>query len=92
MRSLYNPTRTKNIAKATENLVRKLQQLCPNCNFVNFDVVERLKELRCGLCGLATQVIRTNVYHCDRCNFKQEPLFSNGVKFADQMYCSHYNP
>jgi hypothetical protein len=92
MRSLYNPTRMKNIAKATEDLVRKLQQLCPNCNFVNFDVVESLKGLRCELCGFPTQVTRANIYHCDRCDFKQEILFPNGIQFADPMYCSYCNP
>jgi hypothetical protein len=92
MRSHYNPTRTKNIVKATDDLVRKLQQLCPNCNFVNFDVVESLKGLRCELCGFPTQVTRAHLYQCDRCDFKQEILFPNGIQFADPMYCSYCNP
>ena len=92
MRSLYNPTRMKNIAKATEDLVRKLQQLCPNCNFVAFDVVENLKGLRCELCRFPTQVTRSHLYQCDRCDFKQESLFPDGVQFADPMYCSYCNP
>jgi hypothetical protein len=92
MRSLYNPTRMSNIAKATEDLVRKLQQLCPNCNFVNFDVVERLKGLPCKLCGLPTQVTRAHVYRCDRCQFQQEVLFPNGIQIADPMYRSYCNP
>ena len=92
MRSLYNPTRMSNIAKATEDLVRKLQQLCPNCNFVNFDVVKTLKGLPCELCGLPTQVTRANVYRCDRCQFQQEVLFPNAIQIADPMYCSYCNP
>jgi hypothetical protein len=92
MRSLYNPTRMNNIAKATEDLVRKLQQLCPNCNFVNFDVVERLKGLPCELCGLPTQVTRANIYRCDRCQFQQEVLFPDETQTADPMYCSYCNP
>jgi hypothetical protein len=92
MRSLYNPTRMSNIAKATEDLVRKLQQLCPNCNFVNFDVVERLKGLPCELCGLPTQVTRAHVYRCDRCQFQQEILFPNQIQIADPMYCAYCNP
>jgi hypothetical protein len=92
MRALYNPTRMKNIAKATEDLVRKLQQLCPNCNFVNFDVVQKLKGLRCEICGLPTQVTRAHLYKCDRCDFKQEVLFPDGIQLADPMYCSYCNP
>ena len=92
MRSLYNPTRMSNIAKATEELVRKLQQLCPNCGFVNFDVVERRKGLPCELCGLPTQVTRAHIYRCDRCQFRQEVLFPDEVQTADPMYCSYCNP
>ena len=91
MRALYNPTRMKNIVKATEDLVRKLQQLCPNCNFVNFDVIEKIKGLPCNLCGLPTQFSRIHVYGCDRCKFRQEQLFPNGMQ-ADPMYCSYCNP
>jgi len=92
MRALYNPTRMSNIAKATEELVRKLQQLCPNCNFVNFDVVKRLKGLPCELCGLPTQVTRAHVYRCDRCQFQQEVLFPDEIQVADPMYCAYCNP
>jgi hypothetical protein len=92
MRAFYNPTRMINIAKATEDLVRKLQQLCPNCNFVNFDVVKRLKGLPCELCGLPTQVTRAHVYRCDRCQFQQEVLFPDEIQVADPMYCAYCNP
>lgn len=92
MRALYNPTRMKNIAKATEDLVRKLQQLCPNCNFVNFDVVELLKGLPCELCGLPTQMIRAHLYKCDRCEFQQQISFPAGIRVADAMYCNYCNP
>jgi hypothetical protein len=92
MRALYNPTRMKNIAKATEDLVRKLQQLCPHCSFVNFDVVKRIKGLPCELCGLPTRATRANVYRCDRCQFQQEILFPDQVQTADPMYCSYCNP
>jgi hypothetical protein len=92
MRALYNPTRMKNIAKATEDLVRKLQQFCPNCNFVNFDIVKNLKGLPCELCGIPTQVTRAHVYRCDRCDFYQEIPFPNGLQRADPMYCSYCNP
>lgn len=92
MRALHNPTRMDNIAKATQDLVRKLQQVCPNCNFVNFDVVEQLKGLPCELCGLPTQVTRTNLYRCDRCQFQKEKLFPNGIYSANAMYCNYCNP
>ncbi|PZU96030.1 MAG: hypothetical protein DCE90_11425 [Pseudanabaena sp.] len=92
MRALHNPTRMKNIAKATVDLVRKLQQLCPNCNFVNFDVVKRLRGLPCEICGIPTQAIRAHLYKCERCEFEQEILFPDEIQFANPMYCSYCNP
>ena len=92
MRSLYNPTRMSNIAKATEDLVRKLQQLCPNCNFVNFDVVKKIKGLPCELCGLPTQITRAHIYGCDRCQFQREVLFPEKIQIADPMHCDYCNP
>lgn len=92
MRSLYNPTRMSNIAKATEDLVRKLQQLCPNCNFVNFDVVKKIKGLPCELCGLPTQITRAHIYGCDRCQFQREVLFPEKIQIADPMHCHYCNP
>ncbi|WP_271252896.1 DUF6671 family protein [Pseudanabaena sp. Chao 1811] len=92
MRALYNPTRMKNIAKATEDLVRKLGQLCPNCNFVNFDVVEKLKGLPCQFCNLPTQSTRAHLYQCSRCKFQREQIFPEGKQFADPMHCSYCNP
>jgi len=92
MRALYNPTRMANIAKATEDLVRKLQLLCPNCNFVNFDIAKYLKGLPCEICRLPTQVTRAHLYRCDRCHFQKEELFPNGIKTADPQYCNYCNP
>ena len=92
MRALYNPTRMKNITQATEDLVRKLRQLCPSCNFVNFDITQKLKGLPCELCGLPTQSPRAHLYQCDRCNFQQEILFPDGNQVANPMYCSYCNP
>ncbi|MFN5978506.1 MAG: DUF6671 family protein, partial [Pseudanabaena sp.] len=64
----------------------------PNCSFVNFDVVQKLKGLPCELCGLPTQSIRAHLYKCDYCKFQQEFIFPYGIQYADPMYCSYCNP
>jgi len=92
LRAFHNPTRMGNITKATQDLVRKLQQLCPQCSFVNFDVVETRPGLPCHLCGLPTPVPRSQVLRCDRCQFQQENLFPQGSQKADPQYCSYCNP
>jgi hypothetical protein len=90
MREMFNPTRLKNIAKATQNLIQKIQQTCPNCHCPGFDVVERKPGLRCGLCGLPTPLVRAEIYECQKCNFQEtRPA---GEEFADPTYCNYCNP
>ena len=92
MRALFNPTRMQNIEKATQDLLRKIHQTCPRCDFPGFDVVEQKRGLPCNLCGIPTQLIRTSISICQKCGFKQEKLFPQGVETADPSYCNYCNP
>jgi hypothetical protein len=91
MRAMYNPTRMKVIAKATENLVKKVKNYCPNCGFPAFQINERKKGLPCDGCGLPTNSIKAEICICDRCNFREEKLFPYG-ETAEAMYCQYCNP
>lgn len=92
MRAMYNPTRMKNIEKATRDLIKKLQQTCPNCGYPGFDITERNKGLPCSICNLPTALTRVEIYQCKHCNFSQEVLFPNGVEKADPSQCMYCNP
>lgn len=92
MRALFNPTRMKNIEKATLDLLRKLNQLCPQCSWPGFEVVETKKGLPCALCNLPTQMTRSVVYGCKKCEFNEERLFPDGLEKADPAQCMYCNP
>lgn len=92
MRALYNPTRMKNIEKATWDLLKKLNQLCPNCSWPGFEVVSRKEGLPCALCNLPTQLTHSVIYECKKCEFNQEVLFPNGLEKADPSQCMYCNP
>jgi hypothetical protein len=92
MRAMYNPTRMKAIAKATRNLIEKLNRFCPQCSTPGFDVVERLSGLPCGWCSSPTSLIRAAIYQCQKCNYRQETLFPDRVETADPSYCPYCNP
>jgi predicted Zn-ribbon and HTH transcriptional regulator len=92
MRALYNPTRMKNIAKATLDLARKINSRCPKCAAPGFDIVERKIGLPCALCHLPTRITRSVVYKCQKCNFSQEQLFPDRQEFADPAQCMYCNP
>ncbi|HIK27857.1 MAG TPA: hypothetical protein IGR89_07260 [Oscillatoriaceae cyanobacterium M7585_C2015_266] len=92
MRAMYNPTRMKNIEKATLDLIKKINQICPQCGCPGFDVVERKKGLPCALCHLPTQLTRSLVYKCKKCGFSKEELFPDGREYAEPAQCHYCNP
>lgn len=92
MRAHYNPTRMKNIEKATLDLIRKLNQLCLQCSWPGFDVVDRKIGLPCGVCGFPTEMTLAVIYQCKKCGFSQEKLFPDGIETADPARCSYCNP
>jgi hypothetical protein len=92
MRAMYNPTRMKVIAKATQNLINTILHHCPNCDCPGFDIVETLSGLCCALCNSPTNLIKSEIYQCQKCNFKQIKDFPKDIKFADPMYCNYCNP
>lgn len=92
MRAMHNPTRMKIIEKATLDLIKKINTVCPQCSWPGFEVVESKKGLPCDLCHLPTQLIRSVIYRCKKCDFSQEELFPDGRKTADPSQCQYCNP
>lgn len=92
MRAMYNPTRMKNIEKATINLVNNIKRFCPVCSAPGFRVSEAKKGLICAFCGLPTVLTKALIYRCSKCNFTQEQLFPDGMEYADPSQCLYCNP
>ncbi|MEG4998344.1 DUF6671 family protein [Microcoleus sp. B4-D4] len=92
MRAMYNPTRMKNIENATLDLVRKCQQLCPQCGWPGFEVTDKKIGLPCGLCYFPTQLARSTIYQCKNCGYTKEELFPDGRETADPAQCQYCNP
>lgn len=92
MRAMLNPMRMNAIAKATEELVRKIQSECPNCSMPGFDVVEHQAGLPCSNCTMPTKSTLQDVYRCVHCNFEQIEKFPRGKEQEDPMYCDFCNP
>ncbi|MCF4970521.1 DUF6671 family protein [Nostoc sp. CMAA1605] len=92
MRALYNPTRMNNIAKATQNLLNKINSCCPQCQTPGFEITERIPGLPCEICHTPTTLIYKVLYECHQCGFTEEKLFPHGDKFADPAQCMYCNP
>lgn len=92
MRALYNPSRLQVIAAATQDLVRRLQQVCPQCAWPGFEVIRREPGLRCAACGSPTLGIRRQIHGCDRCGHQIVEDYPQGVRVMDPGQCAFCNP
>jgi len=92
MRAMYNPTRMKVIAQATEDLISRINQRCPQCNCPGFAAAERKPGLPCALCGSPTNSTLAVVHRCIKCDFSNVAYFPDGQEFADPTYCFFCNP
>lgn len=92
MRAHRNPTRMKAIAKATEDLIKNLESLCPQCHAPGFTAGDFEKGLLCSLCNLPTDLPKNDIYTCHVCNHEEKkPVILYGNK-ADPKYCGYCNP
>lgn len=92
MRAMYNPTRMKNIQKATLNLISKIKSVCPQCSTPGFEITQRIQGLPCGMCSAPTLLTKSVIYQCKKCGFKKETLYPDGIEFADPGQCMYCNP
>ena len=92
MRALFNPTRMKNIQKATEKLVEKMKTCCPNCQTPGFEITKVIPGLPCEWCNRPTQSILKKIASCKKCYFKEEVLFPTDKKIESPEFCNHCNP
>ncbi|PKM93151.1 MAG: hypothetical protein CVU84_17220 [Firmicutes bacterium HGW-Firmicutes-1] len=91
MRAHANPTRMKNIEKATQDLIAKLMKFCPKCDAPGFIIKEAIKGLPCDLCGLSSEMTLKYIYSCHKCKHEQEELYPRG-QYAPAQYCNYCNP
>lgn len=92
MRAQFNPTRMKVIEKATQSLIQKIKNECPNCKTPGFDIVATNPGLCCESCYFPTRSTLSHLYQCKKCDFKQEKKFPRGIEFEDPTYCDNCNP
>ena len=90
LRAMNCPERQKMIAKAAEDLVRRLSVTCPQCQAFNFVVKEKQSGLPCTLCTLPTEQAKSWVRICDYCGYRNDEIVQQ--KGADPTHCQFCNP
>ncbi len=92
MRAMHNPKRMANIKMATQNLIQKLNQLCPSCASPGFQVVNREQGLPCRMCGTPTAMTLSHKHNCDVCGHEHTEMYPYQEKYASPQYCNQCNP
>ncbi len=92
MRAHRNPTRMKVIEKATQNLIKKIQTVCPDCQTPGFDVTKVIKGLPCKWCQSPTESTLALQRGCKKCNYTILEKYPNGKQHESPEYCSYCNP
>lgn len=91
LRAHTNPTRMANILKATQDLAKKLDSLCPECKSPGFSITETKKGLPCSHCGAPTNLPISSVWKCLGCKYHREVVIAH-QSAADPSRCNLCNP
>jgi len=92
MRAMYNPSRLKVIADATQKLAKKINSHCTQCNTPGFGITEAKSGLPCAFCNFPTRSILSFIYTCQKCSFTKEEKYPLGKIEENPMYCDVCNP
>jgi len=92
MRANMNPSRMSVIQGLAEELATRLSALCAKCENPGWGKVQVEKGLACSCCGIETELIKTVVYGCTKCDYKEKRAPSHNVLKADPGSCSYCNP
>lgn len=91
LRAFCNPTRQQLIRAAAENLVTKLQSLCPACGRPGYGPAAPVRGLPCRRCGKPTRGLIGEQWACVGCAHQQDVLrVTSG--WADPSTCDSCNP
>lgn len=92
MRAMNNPSRMKVIKEAAENLIEKINSLCPECNHPGFSVSASVSGLPCSNCKMPTKSTLYQVLSCSKCSHTSKKYYPRNIQVEDPMYCDYCNP
>jgi hypothetical protein len=92
MRAMRNPQRMLVIGQTMNELIKKMNTLCPQCHRPGFSITSAEAGLSCSACGMPTKSTLAHVYECSGCQYLEKKLYPNGNEHEDPMYCDFCNP
>jgi hypothetical protein len=92
MRAHMNPSRMAVINELAIDLAERLTVCCPSCATPGWGKTNIEKGLKCGCCGLKTQMVEHEIFGCAKCEYKETKERSDGIEYADPAQCQYCNP
>ena len=91
LRANTNPSRMRNISIATDDLSRKMNSICPDCNTPGYWIHQTKKGLPCSVCNRNTNLPIAKLWQCTKCNYGHEESIIQD-HLADPSKCNFCNP
>ena len=92
MRAIFNPSRMKVISELAEKFADRLLSYCPKCYLPGWGKVDHEIGLECSLCYMPTNMIKTEILGCVKCNYRENISRFDGLEKADPGNCQFCNP
>lgn len=92
LRAHANPVRMKNIGLATEDLIKNIKSVCPECATPGFVIVDTVYGLPCRLCGQETDLVLAIIRECQKCGLRRQDSHPEAKTSADPVMCGYCNP
>jgi hypothetical protein len=91
LRAHLNPKRQQNIIQAAQDLIDRMQRLCPRCQHPDFSIRKYSGHLNCSWCGNPTESYAFVAFDCQKCSFQHIEKRPDR-RLEDPQYCQHCNP
>ncbi len=92
MRAHLNPSRMEVIGELAKRLAERLATHCPKCSLPGWGKVRVATGLECRLCSLATNIVKSEIFGCVKCDFEETIDRADRPSHAEPVNCNHCNP
>lgn len=92
MRAQFNPSRMEVIRELAAKLADRLATLCPKCSTPGWGIVRVEKGLECNWCGSETELVKSEIYGCTKCEYEEKNGRTDGLTYSEQVNCGYCNP
>lgn len=92
MRAFCNPSRMAVIGMLAKDLASRLARACPECLLPGFGQKGLVKGLPCTFCATPTEMIKSEIHGCVKCDFKTNIGRSDHLAGAPREFCPTCNP